>query len=71
MKASMQTGLLIKNISPFCLLQDLGRFGYKHYGVTHSGAIDPYLLRVANKLVGNQRNEACLEFTSLLSLIHI
>ena len=61
----MQTGLLIKTISPFCLLQDLGRFGYKHYGVTHSGAIDPYLLRVANKLVGNKRNEACLEFTSL------
>ena len=65
MKVSMQAGLLIKNISPFCLLQDLGRFGYKHYGVTHSGAIDPYLLRVANKLVGNKRNEACLEFTSL------
>ena len=65
MQSSTPTGLLIKTISPFCLLQDLGRFGYKHYGVTHSGAIDPYLLRVANKLVGNQRNEACLEFTSL------
>ena len=65
MQAPKLSGLLIKNISPFCLLQDLGRFGYKHYGVTHSGAIDPYLLRVANKLVGNQRNEACLEFTSL------
>ena len=65
MQSSTRTGLLIKTISPFCLLQDLGRFGYKHYGVTHSGAIDPYLLRVANKLVGNKRNEACLEFTSL------
>ena len=65
MQTPTLSGLLIKNISPFCLLQDLGRFGYKHYGVTHSGAIDPYLLRVANKLVGNQRNEACLEFTSL------
>jgi len=65
MQTSIQAGLLIKNISPFCLLQDLGRFGYKHYGVTHSGAMDPYLLRVANKLVGNKRNEACLECTSL------
>ena len=60
-----ESGLLIKQISPFCLLQDLGRFGYKHFGVTHSGAVDPYLLRVANLLVGNPQGEACLEFTSL------
>lgn len=59
------SGLLVKQISPFCLLQDLGRFGYKHYGVTHSGAVDPYLLRVANLLVGNRQNLSCLEFTSL------
>ena len=65
MPYSVNGGLLIKSISPFCLLQDLGRFGYKHYGVTHSGAADPYLLKVANALVGNKRNVACLEFTSL------
>jgi len=58
-------GLLVKQISPFCSLQDLGRFGYKHYGVTHSGAVDPYLLRIANLLVGNKQDQACLEFTSL------
>lgn len=65
MFGSTSNGLLVKQISPFCLLQDLGRFGYKHYGVTHSGAVDPYLFRVANALVGNRKNEACLEFTLL------
>ena len=65
MPSSQMGGLLVKQISPFCLLQDLGRIGYKHYGVTHSGAVDPYLLRVANALVGNSYNQACLEFTSL------
>ena len=58
-------GLLVKQISPFCSLQDLGRFGYRHFGVTQSGAVDPYLLRVANLLVGNQQGHACLEFTAL------
>ncbi|MFQ3247688.1 MAG: biotin-dependent carboxylase-like uncharacterized protein [Arenicella sp.] len=56
-------GLLVKQLTPLCQLQDLGRFGYKAFGVTHCGAIDPYSMRVANLLVGNLQGTACLEFT--------
>lgn len=44
-------------------VQDLGRFGYQHAGVPTAGAIDPFALRVANALVGNQVDAAGLEIT--------
>lgn len=42
-------------------LQDLGRVGYRHLGINPTGAMDQYSLQVANLLVGNERDEACLE----------
>ena len=48
---------------PLTTVQDRGRFGYGRYGVAPSGALDPFSLRVANLLVGNPENEACLEIT--------
>ena len=44
-------------------VQDLGRYGYMRYGVPTAGAMDPYALRVANILVGNPEDVACLEMT--------
>ena len=44
-------------------VQDLGRKGYRAIGVPHSGAMDPFALRLANSLVGNSENAAALEFT--------
>jgi antagonist of KipI len=44
-------------------VQDLGRFGYQRYGVPTSGALDPWSLRVANRLVGNPDGAAGLEIT--------
>lgn len=44
-------------------LQDLGRHGYQQFGVPVSGAMDRYALQLANILVGNKRNMACLEVT--------
>ncbi|OIJ14211.1 KipI antagonist [Anaerobacillus alkalilacustris] len=44
-------------------IQDLGRFGYQKYGVIVSGAMDPYALRIANLLVGNDEGAASLEIT--------
>jgi antagonist of KipI len=44
-------------------VQDLGRFGWAHYGVSASGAADPVALRAANLLVGNAENAAALEMT--------
>jgi antagonist of KipI len=42
-------------------VQDLGRTGYRQFGVSTSGALDPFALRVANLLVGNDENAAALE----------
>lgn len=42
-------------------VQDLGRRGYRHYGVPVSGALDPLSLRLANALVGNPPTAAALE----------
>ena len=58
----MSPGLLIHRITPLSQLQDLGRWGYQKFGVSRSGAMDPYSLRLANVLVGNEQGEPCLEF---------
>jgi biotin-dependent carboxylase-like uncharacterized protein len=48
---------------PLATLQDLGRPGFAHLGVPHSGAADAAALRLANRLVGNPEGAACLELT--------
>lgn len=45
------------------MVQDLGRTGYQKEGVATNGAMDSWALRMANILVGNQEQEACLEIT--------
>lgn len=42
-------------------IQDLGRTGYRHWGINPTGALDRFALQVANLLVGNDRGEAGLE----------
>ena len=42
-------------------VQDIGRNGYGRFGVAPSGALDPFSLRIANLLVGNREDKACLE----------
>lgn len=44
-------------------VQDLGRPGYAHLGVPHSGALDQPALRLANRLVGNDEGAAAIETT--------
>ncbi len=44
-------------------IQDRGRFGFGQFGVPPSGALDPFSFHVANLLVNNRGNEACLETT--------
>ncbi|MGA2273998.1 MAG: biotin-dependent carboxyltransferase family protein [Bryobacteraceae bacterium] len=44
-------------------VQDLGRFGWAHFGVSASGAADPLAVRAGNLLVGNAENAAALEMT--------
>ena len=54
---------ILEILSPGILttIQDLGRYGYGRYGVAPSGALDSYALRIANLLVGNRSDQACLE----------
>lgn len=44
-------------------VQDLGRTGFRQFGVSTSGALDSFALRVANLLVGNDEGVAGLEIT--------
>ena len=42
-------------------VQDQGRFGYAHLGVSASGAADNFSLRIGNMLVGNPKQYAVLK----------
>jgi allophanate hydrolase subunit 2 len=44
-------------------VQDLGRPGYAHLGISASGAADALSLRAGNLLVGNAEGAAALEMT--------
>src|SRR6516225_8639229 len=44
-------------------VQDLGRPGFREFGVSLGGALDTHALRVANLLVGNDESAAGLEIT--------
>src|SRR6266705_4953115 len=44
-------------------VQDLGRTGFREFGISTSGALDTFALRVANLLVGNDEGTAGLEIT--------
>ena len=44
-------------------VQDSGRTGYQNYGMPVTGAMDQYAFQIANVLVGNPLDAACLEIT--------
>ncbi|NBA95880.1 biotin-dependent carboxyltransferase family protein [Pseudomonas sp. R5(2019)] len=55
--------LLIEASNPLCLLQDAGRFGVRHLGVTQGGALDWVSMSWANWLLGNALEAAVVEIT--------
>lgn len=55
--------LRIEASSALCLLQDAGRFGVRHLGVTQGGALDWVAMRWANWLLGNDLDSAVVEIT--------
>jgi len=57
--------LRVKNPGMFSTIQDLGRYGYTHLGISIVGASDRLSLRIANLLVGNEENAPALEMTLL------
>ncbi len=50
-------------------IQDLGRFGYAHLGLSPAGAADRFSFRAANLLVGNDENAPALEMTLLAPVL--
>src|SRR5258708_7232058 len=58
---------MIRVIQPGLLttVQDLGRRGFAHFGVSPGGAADCVSFRIANLLVGNDSNAPALEITLL------
>ncbi len=64
---SMPERAALRVIRPGLLttVQDLGRYGFRRYGMPIAGAMDHFALRVANRLVGNPDHAAGLEITIL------
>ncbi len=52
-------------------LQDTGRLGYRHMGITVSGCLDTPLARCANALVGNDADAACIEIRVLGPVLRV
>jgi len=55
--------LTIEASTPLCLLQDAGRFGVRHLGVTQGGALDWRSMSWANWLLGNELDAPVIEIT--------
>ena len=55
--------LMIEASTPLCLLQDAGRFGVRHLGVTQGGAADWRSMSWANWLLGNGLAAPVIEIT--------
>ncbi|QXI29996.1 biotin-dependent carboxyltransferase family protein [Pseudomonas vanderleydeniana] len=53
--------LLIEASTRLCLLQDRGRFGVRHLGVTQGGALDWVSMAWANHLLGNSLDAPVVE----------
>lgn len=55
--------LTVNAVGAIALLEDRGRAGLAHLGVGHSGAADRTSHDLANRLVGNHPDAACIEAT--------
>ncbi|WP_018926746.1 biotin-dependent carboxyltransferase family protein [Pseudomonas umsongensis] len=55
--------LTIEASTPLCLLQDAGRFGVRHLGVTQGGGLDWRSMSWANWLLGNGLDASVIEIT--------
>lgn len=51
-------GFKVLKAGIFSTLQDQGRYGYNHFGITHSGAMDEYAYLWGQKLLNNQNGNA-------------
>ncbi|MCB1026025.1 MAG: KipI antagonist, partial [Acidobacteria bacterium] len=54
-------GIFINNAGVLDTVQDLGRTGFRKYGINPGGAMDRNSVRLINILLGNPENESVLE----------
>lgn len=59
----MNAALRVIKPGQLSLIQDFGRFGLSHIGITQSGPVDDYAYSWANHLLGNEVNLPTLEIT--------
>ena len=55
--------IFVEETGPLALIEDLGRPGFAHLGVSPSGAADRSACALANRLVGNAESAAVVEVT--------
>jgi KipI family sensor histidine kinase inhibitor len=56
--------VLVEDAGLLSFVQDCGRLGAAALGIPRAGAADPYALRIANRLVGNDEQAAAIEATA-------
>lgn len=59
----LRPAVVVEDGSLLTTVQDLGRAGYRRFGLPRAGAMDPLALAVTNLLIGNPPGAASLEFT--------
>jgi biotin-dependent carboxylase-like uncharacterized protein len=59
----LRTDIIVDRGGLLTTVQDLGRPGYRRYGMPEGGAMDPLALTVTNALLANPPGAAALEFT--------
>ena len=62
-KSVNKASLPIVKPGPLSIIQDFGRFGVSHFGLTQGGPVDDYSYSWANHLLANPVNQAALEIT--------
>ena len=62
--SQLETGFRVLKKGFYTLLQDPGRFGYEHLGVTNGGPMDRMAASWANRLLDNPANASLLEVTA-------
>jgi 5-oxoprolinase (ATP-hydrolysing) subunit C len=58
----MTASIEISAPGALAMVQDLGRIGWRRFGVPRAGALDPAWLRIANALAGNAEDAPAIEF---------
>jgi KipI family sensor histidine kinase inhibitor len=61
--APLRPAVVVEEGGLLTTVQDLGRVGYRRFGLPPAGAMDPLALKVTNLLMGNPPGAAGLEFT--------